>query len=49
MEGNYSQLDLSGGMMDSGGAEEWQLSGLRVQPKEVQGNKSMTNREDSDD
>lgn len=35
--------------MDSGGAEQWQLSGLRIRPKELQRNKSMANHDDSDD
>lgn len=35
--------------MDSGGAEEWQLSGLRIRPKALQRNKSMANHEDPDD
>lgn len=36
-------------MMDGGGAEEWQLSGLRVRPEELQRNKSMANHKDPDD
>lgn len=35
--------------MDSGGAEEWRMSGLRIRPKKLQQDTSTANRADSDD